>query len=219
MALVSNPLYEAWKKYGLVRDQGWWWRFPIPKRLTPKALHKEVLQTGLCGLHREELVRTYAWAVPSYEILSWIAKRCPAIVEMGAGRGYWAHQLAARGVDIVAYDSAVAGGRMKSNGWHKRGTDEDGRLWFDVKRGGPAKLKQHRDRTLFICWPPHTNQMARECLKHYRGQQLLYVGEWSGACGTKRFFDRIENDWHQVAHREIPGWPIARDYLWLFERK
>jgi hypothetical protein len=215
---IANPLYDEWKKYGLVREQGWWWRFPMPELGDMKAVHAEVMKTGMCGIHREELVRTYAWAVPSPQILAWIAKRCKSIVEIGAGRGYWAQQLAARGVDIVAYDSSVADGRMKSNGWHKR-KDEDGNLWFDVQRGGPKKLTQHADRTLFLCWPPYDNQMAVECLKHYRGQRLLYVGEWDGACATPRFFEQIEKEWHEVAQEIIPGWPIARDYLWLFERK
>ena len=59
------------------------------------------------------------------------------IVEIGAGLGYWAHQLSSRGVDVVAYDIAP-----KKNHWC------DGEPWFPVRVGSPEDAALHRDLKL-----------------------------------------------------------------------
>ena len=52
----------------------------------------------------DALRRRYAWAVPDERALR-ILEHFGPIVEVGAGKGYWASLLAARGVDVVAYDA------------------------------------------------------------------------------------------------------------------
>jgi hypothetical protein len=50
----------------------------------------------------------YAYAIPAPETLHWVAEFCAGrrIVELGAGRGYWAAQLARSGMSVEAYDVA-----------------------------------------------------------------------------------------------------------------
>src|SRR4051812_22842675 len=48
----------------------------------------------------------YAYAIPSPETLEWIARVCGgrSLVEVGAGRGYWAAQLSRLGLVVNAFD-------------------------------------------------------------------------------------------------------------------
>ena len=157
---------------------------------------------------RHDLVRRYAWAIPTDEALNEIAARSP-IVEMGAGTGYWASLLAARGADVIAYDRDPG-----CNTWI-----EPGVLHFDVRPGTWLSVKQHADRTLFLCWPP-MNPMANNTLRCYRGACLVYIGEGEGGCtADDPFFRRLGRDWHMVASIDIPQWLGVHDRLGIYERK
>jgi hypothetical protein len=48
----------------------------------------------------------YAYAIPSPGTLDWVSRFCGGrpIVELGAGRGYWAAQLASVGLSVDAYE-------------------------------------------------------------------------------------------------------------------
>ena len=54
---------------------------------------------------RDELVKKYAWAVPTEASIEAIAALGP-IVEVGAGTGYWAWLLRQVGATVEAYDVA-----------------------------------------------------------------------------------------------------------------
>src|SRR5690606_9223710 len=110
---------------------------------------------------RESRVYRYAWAVPDDAALRIMAKHAP-IVEIGAGTGYWAALLRARGVDIVAYDKDPPDGG-EGHPFHAAR-----RAWTDVAVGGPEKAAEHPDRTLFLCWPPYDDPLAADCLRGYR---------------------------------------------------
>ena len=51
----------------------------------------------------EPLCKKYAWAIPDERALHILARFSP-LIELGAGRGYWARLLRDRGVDIIAFD-------------------------------------------------------------------------------------------------------------------
>lgn len=53
----------------------------------------------------------YAFAIPDDRAVSAIVRHAPKIVEVGAGTGYWARQLADAGADVVAYDHTPQGRR------------------------------------------------------------------------------------------------------------
>lgn len=114
-APTDNPLYRIWTSFGFVREFGGW----REKMRSPDEWRKNPTKAGLeCGanlMKRDYLVHRYAWAVPSPQAIKWIAERCPRIVEIGAGRGYWAKLLAGAGVDILAFDIAGNGDRIGRN--------------------------------------------------------------------------------------------------------
>jgi SAM-dependent methyltransferase len=55
---------------------------------------------------RDELAPLYAWAIPSPGSIAWIVDVLDGtpLLEVGAGRGYWAALLAQAGIDVVAFD-------------------------------------------------------------------------------------------------------------------
>jgi hypothetical protein len=57
-------------------------------------------------MSRDQLTKTYAWAIPTPDDIRWLTTVLEgrSVVEIGAGTGYWAWQLAQFGVDVLAFD-------------------------------------------------------------------------------------------------------------------
>ena len=177
----------------------------------------EFLQLVYSGLDsskgRKELRRKYAYAIPSREALEAIAIYSP-IIEVGAGGGYWAWCLAARGVDIIATDTAAP---------------RDNRTWFGgeeswhevIVMDGPEAAKCYSDRALFLCWPIYAELMAYETIKSYveaGGSILIYIGEGFGGCtGSDTFFEFIWEVLTEIRHIPLPQWYGLHDNLWIYQ--
>lgn len=192
IAVRSNPYLDEWQRL-----------------LWSDNLRKSSFES------RADHVRRYAWAIPNDEALDAMASYSP-LIEVGAGAGYWAHLLAARGVDIIAFDKIPVG--IPGNNWLDCNTPE----WFDVHPGrtGPLMQKRYSDRTLFLCWPPYEESFADEALRSYGGDWFLYIGEEEdGATGSRSFFDRLRDDWDLDRVVSIPQWPGIHDALFVYQRK
>src|SRR6202050_354528 len=94
-----------------------------------------------------DLAQRYAYVVPEAGSLSPLAALGP-IVEIGAGTGYWASRLRARGVDVLAFDQAPPDGE-RLNRYHAPTA-----TWSHVFAADETVLREHSDRALFLCWPP-----------------------------------------------------------------
>ncbi len=166
--------------------------------------------------HRTELTKTYAWAIPDPEALRYVVEAsCGRLVEIGAGTGYWAQQLSALGVDVVAYDIAPPDGGVK-NHWHAK-RDE---TFHAVLRGDASYAALHEDRTLFLCWPPYADPMASKALHAYRGARLIYIGEGSGGCtGDDAFHRYLRRCWINVGRFAVTQWSGLHDEIAVYERK
>ncbi|WP_280431695.1 hypothetical protein [Nocardia brasiliensis] len=150
------------------------------------------------GYAQTILQAAYAYAVPSPETLQWITDQCASrlVVELGAGRGYWAALLAAAGCQVAAFDSAPPT-RGDNDSFPRRPGQLDG--WFEV-----GALDAHPGwngaEALFLCWPPGWgNTMASTALGEYSaagGDLLIYVGELKGGkTGDDAFFDVLAREW------------------------
>lgn len=145
-------------------------------------------------------------------------------VEMGAGMGYYAYQVAQLGVDIVCYDIAPPD-TVTDNHFHspRKSHDDDFtgetvKTWHPILHGTPEMLQHHADRTLFLCWPPMSD-MAAQCLEHYAGNTLVYIGEGDGGCtADETFFEMLEEGWHEVASHKPLQWDGIHDYIDVYER-
>ncbi len=139
--------------------------------------------------YRLGLAQRYSYVLPEPNLLDVLQRHSP-IVELGAGAGYWAYLLRCMGVDIVAYDNAPLGAEAL-NRYHP-----DIRPWTDVLRGDITIVSKHRDRSLFLCWPPRFSALW-ETLRYYQGDVVLLVGDG----GTRTL--RMDGINHQFTRIEV----------------
>ncbi|MFD0360181.1 hypothetical protein ACFQZZ_01810 [Nocardia sp. GCM10030253] len=155
------------------------------------------------GYAQTVLQAAYAYAIPSPETLGWIVEACDGrrVLEVGAGRGYWADQIARFGGEVLAFDSEPPGSQENVS--------------FPVAAGQPATWCEVGDLdelsalraagnegegALFLCWPPGWgNPMASETLASYQragGDRVIYIGEpRGGKTGDDAFFEALDADW------------------------
>jgi hypothetical protein len=163
-------------------------------------------------IQRASATLNFSWAIPNDEALEAIASFSP-LVEIGAGGGYWAQQLRKQGAKVVAFDRH--GCSTKRNHYVKK-------MHIHVRRGGPKVLRKRefRNHTLLLIWPPYDTSMARECLEHFRGRYLCYIGEGYGGCtGCDTFHDMLDNLFEEIQCISIPQWSGMHDRLYIFKRK
>lgn len=158
---------------------------------------------------RTRLVTGYSWAVPNEAALAAIIAASPrGVVEIGAGTGYWAGLLRARGARVMAYDQAP----------HVNSQAQA--AWSEVLVGGPEMAAHHSDLALMLCWPPYAAPMAAEALRAYRGDTLIWIGEGDGGCtGDDEAWRIIAAEWREDHEVRIPQWPHIHDSLTVYRRE
>jgi hypothetical protein len=146
------------------------------------------------------LQATYAYAIPSPETIDWMSRFCGArpIVELGAGRGYWAAQLSRAGLVIDAYELEPPD--TSDNVSFPRTKGRQVNVWYPVGALAAARVDACSDCVLFLCWPPGWgNTMASDALAAFAlagGERLVYVGEpRGGKTGNEAFFDALSVGW------------------------
>ena len=162
---------------------------------------------------RRELAALFSWAIPCEGALGVLARHAP-LLECGAGSGYWAALLRARGVDVLASDLAAPGGN-KYHGSRRPWTE------VQVANAVSAVLAARRSsRVLFLCWPPHDDDGASyAALRAYGGDTFVYAGDGPGGpTGTVRFHRELELNWHPAEQVALPNWPGLRDRLVVYRR-
>lgn len=204
-ALATAPPVDALPEPELYRI----WRECAGRDWEPVAPYDYVQKSNV----REQARRRFAYAIPTNAVLAALVPYGP-FVEIGAGTGYWASLLLARGVEVLAYDHAIKGD-------HSEHTycDVDNPFVL-VQKGTSANAADHPDHTLLLVWPPYADPMATEALAHYTGSTLVYAGEGSGGCtGDDTFHDALAADWEQIEEHAIPQWWGLHDWLWVYRRK
>jgi hypothetical protein len=168
---------------------------------------------------RRELASLFSWAIPSEPALAVLAKYAP-LVECGAGMGYWAALLRARGVDALAYDIAPPGAGVR-NAYHGSSQRRGRQPWTEVRQASAvAAARRHRERTLVLCWPPYEDDEASYgALRAYHGDVAIHIGERDeGATGSVRFHRELRLNWTLAEELELPHWPRLRDRLMVYRR-
>lgn len=150
----------------------------------------------------------YSYAVPNAVTLLKIKDFSNKICEIGAGTGYWLWMFKQLSMNIVGYDDFST---------HYK--DWQYSRWFRLHAGGSLSIKDHPDKTLFLCWPPMSS-MAHEALKAYRGNKIVYIGEGESGCTADDDFHNLLNEeWDVEQYNIIPQWPGIHDNLHLCRRK
>jgi hypothetical protein len=157
--------------------------------------------------HREILVQKYAWAVPNDEAIEAIKALNTAIVEIGAGSGYWARVLKEAGIEVKAFD-------------HFKGEYTFTDNWFEVEQGSTEKAVEHSDKALMLCWPNYNDPFAYNTLKEFKGNTFIYIGESGGGCtGDDQFHHLLNTKWNHKESINLPQWFGIHDYLSIWIRR
>ncbi|MBU3060587.1 hypothetical protein KO481_03515 [Nocardia sp. NEAU-G5] len=153
------------------------------------------------GFTETILQAAYAYAIPSPETVAWLAQLADgrSVVDLGAGRGYWAAQLAGAGIRVEAFESEPPDRTQNPSFLPAAGQDD---VWHGV--GDLAELETRggigANEMLFLCWPPGWgNPMASQALAAFTasgGERVVYIGEPKGGkTGDDAFFDALTADW------------------------
>lgn len=137
---------------------------------------------------RDRLVRQYSFAIPAPREVLWLAEQLRSfghdeIVEVGAGTGYWAWQLAQAGMTVHASDT-----HPPAQTWHRVDAHD-----------AVSAAKAHPDAALMLVWPPLGDPMARQALAAYKGDTVVYNGEFGGCTADSGFHTELDKRWDQVA--------------------
>jgi hypothetical protein len=166
--------------------------------------------------HRRRMVTRFSWAIPNLEALLSIGRVGP-IIEVGAGQGYWAYELAKLEYGIVATDIAPERGGTS--------VAEAGKQWFPVqKMSAAAAVKKYaKTHTLLTVWPAYNEDWTSKMLKAYHaagGAFVAYVGEGQGGCTADvDFHDFLEDAFFLFDEVDIPTYHDIGDRLTIWQRK
>lgn len=161
---------------------------------------------------RRDFCKKYTFAIPIPAVLEGIAKYSP-IVEVGAGKAYWASVLRNMGVDIIATDRYP----IQQNGYQK--ADHEFVENMEYLTANQA-IKSYPDRNVFMCWPEYNRSWAYEALKLIKGQYLIYIGELKdGCCADKKFFNYLEKHFEEVETLPLMSWVGIHDVCIVYRRK
>lgn len=161
------------------------------------------------------LQATYAYAIPSPQTIEWMAKFCGGrpLVEVGAGRGYWAGQLSRSGLGTHAYELEPPDQQENISFPRVKGQVD---LWSPVSTTDVLDFSDWADHVLFLCWPPGWgNTMASDTLAAFEaagGARLVYIGEPKGGkTGNDAFFDALSARWtlETADPRFVSWWNLA----------
>lgn len=158
---------------------------------------------------RETVVRRYSWAIPCDKALRKIAEHGP-VLEVGAGRGYWAGLLKQLGADIVATDMQP---------W------EDPFHPVESLDAVEAVIQHGKGRNLLMVWPPYNSSMALNALSAFLivadpGSRIFYVGEGAYGCtGCDVFHHMLDERCELEAECSIPQWSCVHDRLHVYTIK
>ncbi|KAJ1639918.1 hypothetical protein T492DRAFT_41531 [Pavlovales sp. CCMP2436] len=160
------------------------------------ASKQETILFGGLPAERQRYMQAYGCAAWTEEALELCAQHAP-LVEVGAGAGHWQRALSRYVPQAVRQAQPAAGGEegvgaaAGGGGGGRGGVDivafDDGSdvpLAFraykigEVKPGGVEVVgtPECAGRALLLVYPPQ-GEMAGACLRHYRGDTLIYVGE------------------------------------------
>lgn len=130
------------------------------------------------------------------------------LVQVGAGRGHWEHDLTCAGADVVAYEDSGVLRALSGVGLVGR-----------ILPGGEDELKHHADKTLLLVYPP-PGETALRWVEAYEGDDMVYVGEGrDGLNACDEFFDKLDEEWEVTTIMDLDPFPQCYERLYVLRRK
>ena len=156
------------------------------REATPFATPDGPTSSTAAEIHeRATLVDHYAWAIPTTDAVDFITQHGP-MLEIGAGRGYWAWCIDQRGGDIIATD-----------------IDPPRDPWYPVERlDARDAVDTYRERTVILCCPETDQRWPTDALDHIDNELVALVGPRPHP--TTELHHRLESEWLCIGSRRIP---------------
>lgn len=192
---TRNPYWD------IVRE---WPLAPALVPLSQDAYGVDELAAGVP--FRFALCNTYSWSIPAPSDLAWLLRVLDGrpLLDLGAGRGYWAWQLDQCCVDVLAVDD-----RSWPYSSH----------WYPVTPADHTVLTAaDPDRVLMMSWPPYDSPLLADALRLYRGEWFIYAAD-PRHCGDHAGNDLLADDWELVdTAPHHPTYNTLSDELSLYRR-
>lgn len=127
-----------------------------------------------------------SWAVPNQDFI----KTCQefvdddSILSIGSGRSFIEKLFLLKKIKVHPTDNYK---------WQM-----NGHFCKVEKINHKNAIKKYSDaNVLMLIWPPHSDPMASESLKLFKGNKVIYVGEGIGGCtANNKFFDLLNKEWN-----------------------
>jgi hypothetical protein len=202
-AALSNPYLEKYESLPFIKEL----MVKYPGRSMRSLSHFD--DPGISKALRRE----FAYAIPNEEALGEIQRHGP-VVEIGAGKGYWASLLRQRGTQVAAFDKFPL--ETGANEYHAMGD----KSFTEIAKGSVEQVRKFPDHNLLLVWPPPKEPMALNALNQYKGKTVFYVGDWkSDFIGDDAFHERLNDRFDVKKEIQLPNFPGYDDFLHVYERK
>jgi hypothetical protein len=202
----------------------------------PLAPHVDAEAVEARCHERTSLCAYLAWSVPTPAALDALSTLGP-LLEVGAGTGYWATLLTARGVDIVAIDQADSQDGQAFRFRHAMVQTGNG----VTALADPA----HQHRSLLLSWPDPVGDDATTdsdrdsfgaaCVAAFTGDTLAYIGELGpavvrtkpgfgdvfpagGSSASAALQEALRADFTCAQTVHLPNWPPYNAHLTIWTR-
>jgi len=169
---------------------------------------------------RDTFLARFAYAIPTPEVIDRIIAFADGpIVEVGAGRGLWAHLIQLHGGAIRPTDLHASGHAMLATNEYER--LREGATWTTVEQGNALTVAATAEESILLfVWPSYAERWPTDALKAFRGERVIYIGESDGGCtGDDAFHETLARDWTLAEEITIPQWWGIHDALFLYSRK
>lgn len=157
----------------------------------------------------------YSYAVPSERALAALAHF--AIVDVGAGTGYWARALRERGVTTRAFDAFLG----PDNEYHRRYP-----TWTDVHCADAAHvdLTAHEEDpvAVLVCYAPPDSTMLGDVVRRFEPRtqdRLALVGEWRGDTASADCLAALLDAYCLDQRISLPNWGDTSAELTLWKSR
>ena len=167
-----------------------WFNRILTSRKPWEELEAEILECGDSEIDELDIfdafVMRYGWQRPTVNAINACVSESP-IIELGAGKGYWAFRINEAGGIITAFDTGK---------WY--GFED---LWYPVKPVPTGGVIVPKEYTLFLCWPTYGQDWSENALLDYEGSTVIHIGPDNCPDGL-HFQSILESKW--ALDKEVP---------------
>jgi hypothetical protein len=173
--------------------------------LVPRTLRQDI---------RLEFTTNFSYAIPHSTTLTELASKLIGyknILEVGAGSGLWAYLLCEiHHVPIRATD--LFNGSYLFDNRYK---------YLPIERlDSVSAIVKYDPEVLMMVWAPLNSPMAYNCLKAFKGNLLVWIGELNGGCtASADFFNELEENWKMVDDIDMTSWRGNYDGCSIWHRQ